>query len=46
MGGMDMHSNLLVEGNRRLLLNGIVWAARMEVPAGGVASTISEDVMK
>lgn len=46
MGGMDFHSNLTVEDNRRLLLNGIVWAARMEVPAGGVASAVSEDVMK
>jgi type 1 glutamine amidotransferase len=45
-GGMDMHSNLLLEDPRRVLLNGIVWAARMEVPAGGVASTVSEDVMK
>ena len=46
MGGMDMHANLLLEDNRRLLLNGIVWAARIEVPVGGVASTVSEDVMK
>jgi len=46
MGGMDKHANLLLEDNRRQLLNGIVWAARIEVPAGGVASTVSEDVMK
>jgi type 1 glutamine amidotransferase len=45
-GGMDMHNNLQLEDARRLLLNGIVWAARIEVPAGGVASTVSEDVMK
>jgi type 1 glutamine amidotransferase len=46
MGGLDWHSNLLIEDNRRFLLNGIVWAGRMEVPAGGVASSVPESMVK
>ncbi|MFB3777757.1 MAG: ThuA domain-containing protein [Bryobacteraceae bacterium] len=45
MGGLDWHSNMLIEDNRRFLLNGIVWAAGMEVPAGGVASTLPEGMV-
>lgn len=38
-GGVDFHDNLAkVEDYRRFLLNGIVWAAGLEVPAGGVQS--------
>jgi type 1 glutamine amidotransferase len=40
MGGVDFHDNLnTVEDYRRFLLNGIVWAAGIEVPSGGVQST-------
>ncbi len=46
MAGVDMHKNLLVESNRRLLVNGILWAAGVEVPDGGVQCEIPEDVMK
>lgn len=46
MGGLDFNSNMLIEDNRRFLLNGIVWAAGMDVPAGGVASSsIPEDMI-
>ena len=45
MGGLDWHSNMLIEDNRRFLLNGIVWAAGMEVPAGGVASSLPEGMV-
>jgi hypothetical protein len=46
MGGLDFNGNMLIEDNRRFLLNGIVWAAGMEVPAGGVASSsIPEDMV-
>ena len=39
MGGVDFHDNMQqVEDYRRFLLNGIVWAAGMGVPAGGVQS--------
>jgi len=36
MSGVDWHSNLEIDSYRRVLLNGIVWAAGLEVPAGGV----------
>jgi type 1 glutamine amidotransferase len=40
MGGVDFHDNMrTVEDYRRFLLNGIAWAARMDVPADGVRST-------
>ena len=39
MGGADFHDNLAtVDDYRRFLLNGIVWAARVDVPPGGVQS--------
>jgi type 1 glutamine amidotransferase len=39
MGGADFHDNLAtVDDYRRFLLNGIVWAAGIEVPPGGVQS--------
>ncbi len=38
-GGMDYHAALLKEDYRRFLLNAIVWAAGIEVPKGGVASS-------
>ena len=35
MGGVDFHDNLrTVDDYRRFLLNGIVWAANVEVPGG------------
>jgi type 1 glutamine amidotransferase len=41
MGGVDFHDNLkTVEDYRRFLLNGIVWAAGVEVPRGGVQSMV------
>ena len=44
MGGVDFHDNLTtVEDFRRFLLNGIIWAARREVPGVGVQSTVSDD---
>lgn len=41
-GGVDWHDNMLIEDYRQFLLNGLVWAARMDVPEGGVASPIPE----
>jgi hypothetical protein len=32
-----------VEDYRKFLLNGIAWAAGLEVPAGGVQSTVPAD---
>ncbi|HTO03515.1 MAG TPA: ThuA domain-containing protein [Opitutus sp.] len=40
MGGVDFHVNMQHEDYRRFLLNGIVWSAGLEVPAGGVQSTL------
>jgi hypothetical protein len=34
--GMDFHENLRNEQHRRFLANAILWAARVEVPQGGV----------
>jgi type 1 glutamine amidotransferase len=42
-GGVDFHDNMTVEDYRKFLLNGIAWAARLEVPEGGVASTLPAD---
>ena len=39
MGGVDFHDNMsTVEDFRKFLLNGIAWAAGLDVPAGGVQS--------
>jgi type 1 glutamine amidotransferase len=46
VGGVDFHENMKLEDYRRFLLNGIVWAAGMEVPAGGVESSITEEQLK
>jgi hypothetical protein len=44
MTGMDWFQNLSIESFRRQLLNGIVWAANLEVPSGGVQCTIPESL--
>jgi type 1 glutamine amidotransferase len=44
-GGLDFHDNMLNEDVRRFVLNGIVWAAGMEVPPGGVQSSIPEGMV-
>ena len=37
MGGPDFHDNMtMVADFRRFLVNGIAWAAGVNVPAGGV----------
>jgi hypothetical protein len=46
MTGADMHKNMLVESHRRLILNGMVWAAKMKVPDGGVSCNVTEDMIK
>jgi hypothetical protein len=45
MTGVDFHKNMLNEYHRRILLNGIVWAARMPVPAGGMSCEIPESAV-
>ena len=43
-GGNDYHVNLQKEDVRRFELNGLIWAAGMEVPAGGVQSSIPPEM--
>lgn len=45
-GGLDFHDNWLNEDVRRFVLNGVVWAAGMEVPAGGVSCALTEETLK
>ncbi len=33
--GCDLHRNWAIESQRRLVINGILWAAGLDVPAGG-----------
>ena len=44
--GSDFHKNLAIEQHRRMLLNGILWAAKIDVPAGGAACNVPDDLMK
>jgi hypothetical protein len=37
-GGQDHRKNLAIEDHRRFLMNGIAWAARIEIPAEGIQS--------
>jgi hypothetical protein len=37
-GGLDFRDNLALDNYRRFLLNGIAWAANIEVPKGGISS--------
>lgn len=40
MSGVHAHQNLSNESYRRFLLNGIIWAAGLEVPEGGVVCAL------
>jgi type 1 glutamine amidotransferase len=37
-GGLDFRDNLALDNYRRFLLNGIAWAAQVEIPRGGISS--------
>jgi type 1 glutamine amidotransferase len=37
-GGLDFRDNLALDNYRRFLLNGIAWAANIEIPKGGITS--------
>jgi len=37
-GGLDFRDNLALDNYRRFLLNGIAWAANIEIPKGGIQS--------
>ena len=40
MTGVDWHKNLEMDSYRRQVLNGVIWAARLDVPAAGVVCTL------
>jgi type 1 glutamine amidotransferase len=40
--GADWHTNWAIESQRRLVVNGILWAAGIEVPAGGAPVPLAE----
>jgi type 1 glutamine amidotransferase len=44
--GSDFHKSLSIEQHRRILANAILWAAKIEVPAGGVSCQVPEDLLK
>jgi hypothetical protein len=46
MTGSDFHQNLRNEGHLRLLLNGIAWTAKVEIPPGGMTCELNDEVMK
>jgi type 1 glutamine amidotransferase len=37
-GGLDFRDNLALDNYRRFLMNGIAWAARIEIPRAGIQS--------
>jgi type 1 glutamine amidotransferase len=44
--GSDFHKNLGIEQHRRILLNGILWAAKIDVPEGGMSCSVTEELLK
>ena len=45
--GADWHTNWKAEGQRRLVVNGILWSAKLEIPEGGAPVAFDEaDIMK
>jgi hypothetical protein len=44
--GCDLHANWAEPNQRRLLLNALLWTARLPVPAEGVVSTVSDDDLR
>lgn len=43
--GCDLHRNWSVESQRRFVTNGILWAAKVEVPANGAAVPLSPEAL-
>jgi hypothetical protein len=44
--GSDFHANMSIDQHRRMLANGVLWAAKVEVPAGGVSCQPPDDLLK
>src|SRR5439155_19335088 len=41
--GCDLHKNWSLESERKLVVNGILWAAHIDVPANGAPADFSPD---
>ena len=44
--GCDLHANWAEANQRKLLLNGILWSAKMDVPKDGWSSTVTPEALK
>jgi len=44
--GSDFHKNMAVDQHRRILANGILWAARIDVPSGGVSRQVPDELLR
>jgi len=44
--GCDLHSNWADANQRLLVLNGILWSAKLDVPANGLASEVTPEGLK
>lgn len=44
--GCDLHSNWADANQRLLVLNGILWSARIDVPADGLVSEVTPEALK
>ncbi|MGL4420042.1 MAG: ThuA domain-containing protein [Gemmataceae bacterium] len=44
--GGHVHRNWLEPNFRKVVLNALVWICKMDVPAEGIASTVTEDLIK
>jgi type 1 glutamine amidotransferase len=44
--GSDFHKNMEILQHRRMLLNGVLWAARIEIPGGGASCSVPEELLK
>lgn len=44
--GSDFHKNMAVDQHRRILANGILWAARIDVPSGGVSCQVPDELLR
>ena len=42
-GGIDYHDNLYMEEHRQFILNGIAWAAGINIPNDGIQSTVEKE---
>ncbi|MEO8594610.1 MAG: ThuA domain-containing protein [Candidatus Solibacter sp.] len=44
--GSDFHKNMEIEQHRRILVNGVLWAAKLEVPQGGASCSPPAELLK